>query len=262
MRLYQVDAFADKPFSGNPAGVCILDREMPADWMLALAGEMNLSETAFLLKKDDGYGLRWFSPATEVELCGHATLASAHILWETGTLGEHEEARFHTLSGLLTVQKKGALMEMDFPAEPVQECEPPEGLLPALGVEPVFVGRNRMDYLVEVGTEESVIRLSPDFAALRAVQTRGVMVTSRADSGREFDFISRFFAPAYGIDEDPVTGSAHCALGPYWMTRLNKNAMSAYQASRRGGQLSVRVDGERVKLGGNAITVLDAELRA
>ncbi|HVO84897.1 MAG TPA: PhzF family phenazine biosynthesis protein, partial [Syntrophobacteria bacterium] len=255
IRIYQVDAFTNRPFAGNPAGVCILPGPVEAEWMQKIAREMNLSETAFLWRLEDGFSLRWFTPAVEVELCGHATLASAHILWETRTLARRHEARFHTLSGLLTATRGVDGIEMNFPATP----EDPAAILPeliqSLGVEPRYVGRSIFDYLVEVGSEAEVKDLKPDFVLLRQIPIRGVMVTSRASSPG-FDFVSRFFAPSVGIDEDPVTGSAHCCLGPYWADKLGKEEMVAYQASARGGTLRVRVDDDRVYIGGQAVTVL------
>lgn len=259
----QVDAFTDKPFYGNPAAVCILPSTVNDDWMLLVAREMNLAETAFLVKQEDGsYNLRWFTPTVEVDLCGHATLASAHVLWEEGQLEPDEVARFHTRSGLLTARLEGHLIELDFPAEVAQPLEPAAGLLEALGLSetPLFVGKNRMDILVEVADEQTVKNLKPDMGQLKQVNTRGVIVTSRASSDR-FDFVSRFFAPAAGIDEDPVTGSAHCCLGPYWAGKLGKTELAAYQASTRSGVLRVRVgDNGRVYLGGQAVTVLHGEL--
>lgn len=257
--IYQVDAFTDKPFKGNPAAVCLLPEPGDETWMQNVAREMNLSETAFLVKAADGFDLRWFTPAVEVKLCGHATLASAHILWETGILAPDEEARFHTLSGLLTAARQGAWIEMNFPATEAEAIDAPPHLLQALGVEPSFVGKNVFDYLVEVESEEEIRNLKPDFAALKELGVRGVMVTSLSSSP-DYDFVSRFFAPGAGIDEDPVTGSAHCCLGPYWSQRLGKDEFMAYQASERGGVLRVRVEGERVHLGGHAVTVLTGEL--
>jgi PhzF family phenazine biosynthesis protein len=257
--IYQVDAFTDRPFQGNPAAVCILERARDESWMQDVAREMNLSETAFLTPQEDGFGLRWFTPAAEVELCGHATLASAHVLWETGRLHSDEAARFHTLSGLLTARRTPDEIELDFPATPARKVADVPDLGEVLGVEPVWLGRNRFDVLVEVESEEQVRNLRPDFARLRRVTTRGVMVTSAADSG-PYDFVSRFFAPAVGVDEDPVTGSAHCCLGPFWGERLGKDEMIAFQASRRGGVVRVRLEGERVRLGGRAVTVLRGEL--
>jgi PhzF family phenazine biosynthesis protein len=259
VEIYQVDAFTDQPFAGNPAAVCILQGPVEPEWMQKVAREMNLSETAFLWRLEDGFSLRWFTPAVEVELCGHATLASAHILWETGVLAPSGRARFHTLSGLLTATRGADGIEMNFPATPEEPAGAPPELIEALGVKPKYVGRSIFDYLVEVGSEEEVRSLKPDFVLLREIPIRGVVVTSRATSPG-FDFVSRFFAPRVGIDEDPVTGSAHCCLGPYWADNLGKTELLAYQASERGGTLRVRVDEDRVYLGGRAVTVLRGEL--
>lgn len=232
--------------------------------MQNVAREMNLSETAFLLKQDDGYNLRWFTPTVEVDLCGHATLASAHALWESGRLAPGRQARFHTRSGLLTADLKGDWIEMDFPAKPATPvAAAPDSLFralgAALGTKVKFAGFNEMDYLLEVDGPETVRALEPDFGLLRIVPARGIIVTSLADLPG-YDFISRFFAPRVGVDEDPVTGSAHCCLGPYWAGRLNKNEFLAYQASARGGVLRVRLQDGRVALGGQAVTVLRGEL--
>lgn len=260
MRLLQIDAFTSEAFRGNPAAVCLLGGERDAAWMQNVAMEMNLSETAFLLPAADGYSLRWFTPAAEVALCGHATLASAHALWEEQFLGPNDVARFHTKSGLLTAARTGDLIELDFPATPDQQCDPPAGLLESLGIaSPLYVGRNKFDYVIEVSSEDEVRRLAPDFARLRTIEVRGVIVTSR---GTEYDFVSRFFAPAVGVDEDPVTGSAHCCLTPYWASRLGRTELTGYQASKRGGIVRVRLDGERVKLGGQAVTILRGDLLA
>jgi PhzF family phenazine biosynthesis protein len=257
--IYQVDSFTETPFRGNPAGVCILSVPRDATWMQSVALEMNLSETAFLERRDDGFGLRWFTPAIEVDLCGHATLASAHILWEIGMLEHGAEARFHTRSGLLTAQGRAGEIELDFPATPSERVTPPPGLCEALGVTPRYVGQSRFDYLVEVGTEDEVRAVAPDFAELRTLGVRGVIVTALS-STPGIDFVSRFFAPGAGIDEDPVTGSAHCCLAPFWGERLEKREMNAYQASARGGRLRVRLQGSRVLLAGHAVTVLRGEL--
>jgi PhzF family phenazine biosynthesis protein len=257
--IFQVDAFADEPFVGNPAAVCILTEPRDETWMQNVAKEMNLSETAFLQRREDGFGLRWFTPAVEVDLCGHATLASAHVLYETGLLKPDEQARFHTRSGLLTAQKKGEEIELDFPATPPEPADSPPGLEEALGVPSKNVTKSRFDYLVEVESEETVRRMKPDFGMLKALSVRGVIVTSVA-STEDYDFVSRFFAPMAGIDEDPVTGSAHCCLGPYWSERLGKDEFVAYQASERGGIVGVRVAGDRVYLRGKAVTVLRGEL--
>ncbi len=264
-RIVQVDAFADRAFGGNPAAVCVLAEEREAVWMQNIALEMNLAETAFLTRRGVGsgeYDLRWFTPAVEVDLCGHATLASAHVLWEEGHLSPGETACFHTRSGLLTAQKRGKWIELDFPAEPAIEVDkadiPPE-LLSGLGVSAVFVGKNRMDYLIEVASEEIVRGLRPAMGALQRIAARGIIVTAQSN-GSPYDFVSRFFGPAVGVDEDPVTGSAHCCLGPYWKSRLNKTTFTAYQASERGGVVHVRVEGNRAILSGQAITILRGEL--
>src|SRR2546426_329898 len=261
LHITQVDAFTNQPFAGNPAAVCILPTAAKPEWMLNIAREMNLAETAFLVRQEDGYDLRWFTPAVEVDLCGHATLASAHVLWEDGHLAADKGAAFHTRSGLLGAVRRGEWIELDFPATPPTPAVAPPGLVDALGVKPRYVGKTRFDYLVEVDGEDSVRALQPDLTALARVEARGVMVTSRASSDG-FDFVSRFFAPRTGVPEDPVTGSAHCALGPYWSERLKKKDLLAYQASARGGVLRVRPAGDRVILGGQAVTVLRAELAA
>jgi PhzF family phenazine biosynthesis protein len=258
MPLYQVDAFVtSKQFSGNPAAVCLLPAAADPAWMQDVAMEMNLSETAFLLKRPDGFDLRWFTPTVEVDLCGHATLASAHTLWESGQLPPTDQARFYTRSGLLTADRRGELIELNFPAKLAHSTEPPPELIAALGVTPAYVGKNQFDYLIEVDQERTVREMKPDFTRLRKVGVRGVIVTSRST---EFDFVSRFFAPGSGIDEDPVTGSAHTALGPYWMAKLHKDVFRAYQASRRGGLLVVSVKEDRVLLAGTARTTLRGEL--
>lgn len=257
--LYQIDAFTDRPFAGNPAAVCLLTDERPAEWMQAVAAEMNLSETAFVRPIDGGFSLRWFTPAVEVDLCGHATLASAHALWESGRLAAEAPARFHTRSGWLTAVRRGTEIEMDFPAKVPLRADAPPGLIEALGATPKWVGSNRMDYLVELASESLVRSLNPDFGRLSALPVRGVIVTAKSDSPA-FDFVSRFFAPGAGITEDPVTGSAHCALGPFWGERLGKSQLRGYQASRRGGIVGVRIAGVRVQLSGTAVTVLRAEL--
>jgi PhzF family phenazine biosynthesis protein len=267
--IFHVDAFTERPFAGNPAAVCLLSEPGAASWMQGVAREMNLSETAFLVPGADGWGLRWFTPAVEVDLCGHATLASAHVLWEVGRLSSKEPARFHTQSGLLTATRRGQAIDLDFPAAPVQEATAPPGLLDALAAAPVWVGRTPLgDWLVEVTDAAAVRGLAPDMARLRDVPARRIIVTARADGeaaavaeGR-CDFVSRFFAPGAGIDEDPVTGSAHCALGPFWAERLGKDDLIGYQASERGGIVGVRLAGDRVVLSGQAVTVMRGEWTA
>ena len=261
MRLFQIDAFADAPFTGNPAAVCLLDGAgVEQKWMQDVAAEMNLSETAFVRREDGDWSLRWFSPTVEIALCGHATLATAHAMLEEGLLAAGDTAAFRTKSGVLTAKHEGELIELDFPATVAQPSPPPDGLIEALGTQPVRVSLSQFDYLVEMANEDDVRSLTPDFAMLRRIQVRGVIVTSRA-STPGFDFVSRFFAPGSGIDEDPVTGSAHCALAPYWAPRLGKTAFMAYQASPRGGVLRVTLAGDRVRMAGRAVTVLRGELR-
>jgi PhzF family phenazine biosynthesis protein len=259
-RIIQVDAFTDRPFAGNPAAVCVLDGPAEAGWMQQVASEMNLAETAFLYREGDAFRLRWFTPTVEVDICGHATIASAHVLWEEGHLPQGTQARFATLSGLLTAdQREGGWVELNFPVEQAQSVDPPPDLIDALDVMPVFAGRNRVDYLIEVASERIVREIQPNFTLLRTIPTRGVIVTSRSDNG-EHDFVSRFFAPASGIDEDPVTGSSHCCLTPYWAERLVRDNLIAYQASSRGGVIRLRLDGDRVRISGQAVTVLRGEL--
>lgn len=259
LRIVQVDAFTSRAFAGNPAAVCVLSAPAEERWMQDVAREMNLSETAFLHRENDGYQLRWFTPGAEVALCGHATLASAHVLWEERHLPLERQARFHTKSGLLTADRRDDWIELDLPATPATAAPPPSGLIEALGLRPRWVGRTKFDYLVEADSEDTVRRLQPDLGALERTDARGVVVTSRAQTPG-YDFVSRFFAPRVGVPEDPVTGSAHCALAPFWSTRLNKTEMTAYQASPRGGVIRVRLAGERVVLGGQAVTVLRGEL--
>ena len=258
--IFQVDAFTDTPYTGNPAGVCPLPEPRDEAWMQKVAREMNLSETAFLYPQEDGFCLRWFTPAVEVDLCGHATLAAAHTLWETGRLEPQVQARFYTRSGLLTADRYDDEIELEFPATPDEPVgRPPERLAQALGVSPGYVGKSIFDYLVEVDSAETVRALNPDMTLLKSLDARGVIVTAPADMA-EYDFVSRFFAPAVGIDEDPVTGSTHCCLGPFWSKKLGRDEFVAYQASSRGGKMRVRVLGERVRLGGKAVTVLRGEL--
>ena len=227
--------------------------------MQAVAMEMNLSETAFLVRREDGWGLRWFTPAVEVDLCGHATLASAHVLWQDGFLAAGDEARFHTRSGLLTARKDGEWISMDFPAKPEQPADARESLARALGAEPAYVGRSQFDLLVELESEAAVRALDPDQSLLKQVEARGIIVTARADGGG-YDFVSRFFGPRVGVPEDPVTGSAHCVLAPYWAAKLGRSELTGFQASKRGGVVRVRLTGDRIKLLGQAVTVLQGEL--
>ena len=259
LRVLQIDAFADRAFTGNPAAVCLLERELPEALMARIAMEMNLSETAFVRREGDGFRLRWFTPVVEVALCGHATLATAHALWREGWLAPGEPARFFTLHGELSARQQGDGIELDFPACPAALGPVPAGLGEALGVEPLLAGTYDDDLLVLVDSEATVRELQPDLARLCAATSRGVCVTAPS-ADPSFDFVSRFFAPAVGIDEDPVTGSAHTALAPFWAERLGKTRLRAFQASARGGALELRLEGDRVRITGRAVTVLVGEL--
>lgn len=259
--LYVVDAFTDQPFAGNPAAVCVTAGPVDEAWMKLVAREMNLSETAFVHPVEGGYSLRWLTPAVEVALCGHATLASALVLWETQGLPLEETIRFFIKSGWLTCRKVDGMIEMDFPAKGTTTCSAPDGLAAALGCRLVAVASNGMDYLVEVENETALRQLAPNMTLLATLPVRGVIITARSDD-RRYDFVSRFFAPAAGVNEDPVTGSAHCALAPYWQSKLGKSEMIGYQASQRGGVVNTVVSGDRVLLRGHAILMSRVELTA
>ncbi|MGF1498377.1 MAG: PhzF family phenazine biosynthesis protein [Elainellaceae cyanobacterium] len=260
LTILQVDAFTDQPFSGNPAAVCILPGPQPDAWMQQVAQEMNLSETAFLLPHEAEFNLRWFTPAVEVDLCGHATLASAHVLWSEGHLPPHQPARFQTRSGLLTAHRRDGWIDLDFPLTPAIATSPPDGLEQVLGAAPKFVATTDLGYLlVELDSAATVRALQPDFVQMKHIPVQGIIVTSRA-SEASYDFVSRFFGPRVGIDEDPVTGSAHCVLAPFWCDRLQKDECLGYQVSARGGVVRVRCQGDRVILSGQAVTVLRGEL--
>jgi PhzF family phenazine biosynthesis protein len=256
---FRVDAFTDRPFAGNPAAVVPL-RSWPDDcWLQNVAMEMNLSETAFFVPDPKGFHLRWFTPTVEVDLCGHATLAAAKVLADQNRLADGSSVVFSTRSGALRAMRNGDQFELDFPIQPEAKVEPPPGLIESLGVRPLYVGKNKSDCLVELGSASQVRRLVPDLKLLATVPCRGVIVTARSDSP-ECDFVSRFFAPAEGVDEDPVTGSAHCCLAEFWGRRLGKTEMVGFQASRRGGAVRVTVRGDRVILGGAAVVVARGEL--
>ena len=259
--LFLIDAFADRPFTGNPAAVCLLGAPAEPVWMQRVASEMNQAETAFVVPRaDGGFDLRWFTPTVEIDLCGHATLASAHALWETGGLASGVAARFMTRSGWLGCRRDGARIVMDFPAQPARAALPPAGdLADILGARLIWVGTNAIDWLVELDDAATVRTLAPDLGRLAEIPTRGVIVTAVSDDPA-YDFVSRFFAPASGIAEDPVTGSAHACLGPFWGKRLNKHELVGWQASRRGGMVGVGLRGDRVRLSGGAVTVLRGEL--
>ncbi len=248
-----VDAFTSNPFSGNPAAVCILDEAISDDLMQRIALEINLSETAFLYSEGIGFRLRWFTPKAEVKLCGHGTLASAHALWEQRAK-DLREIEFYTLSGTLIASKEGDDIKLNFPIEPVIEADLPAELLKAIGVIPIFTGKTDVRYFVELPTANDVRNLSPDLARISQYHPGRIIVTAQSDAP-EFDFISRYFAPGIGIPEDPVTGSAHCALAEYWSRKLVKNEFSAYQASSRGGALKIKLNDKRVDLLGKAVTV-------
>jgi len=259
LSFYLVDAFTDRPFAGNPAVVCPLSAWRDDAWLQLVAREMNQSETAFVVENCDGFDLRWFTPKVEVDLCGHATLASAFALWQAGFAKRGELIRFSTRSGILTANPQGDEIELDFPLKPQQSAQAPSGLTAALGIEPLYVGRNQFDYLVEVDSAQTLRQLTPDFSRLSAVECRGTIVTARSDDP-QYDFLSRFFAPAAGILEDPVTGSAHCCLADFWGKRLGKTSLVGYQASPRGGIVRVTVERDRVRLGGRAVLVGQGEL--
>ena len=258
--MFIVDAFTDAAFAGNPAGVCILEQDRDKAWMQLVAREMNHAETAFLLQRPDHVALRWFTPAAEVDLCGHATLGSAHLLWESGRVPAGETIRFRTRSGVLTAARRDAWIELDFPALPAEWADVPPGLDDALGARIVSAAKGRFDLLVELEDEAAVRGLAPDIAMIARQPHRGVIVTARAENDERYDFVSRFFAPQVGVPEDPVTGSAHCALGPYWGERLGQKSLVGFQASPRGGTVRVRLNGDRVVLGGQAVTTVRGEL--
>jgi PhzF family phenazine biosynthesis protein len=259
IRCWQVDAFTNRRFGGNPAAICWLESEADLKWMQSVASEMNLSETAFVRRLPEGLELRWFTPTVEVDLCGHATLATAHALWSSDLVPQGEPLRFHTRSGVLTCTQNGNFIELDFPATPPNAVAIPFALSEALGAEPSHVGKSCFDYLAVFDSAEAVRSLKPDFRKLEKIPVRGVIVTAPADDP-QFDFVSRFFAPALGVDEDPVCGSAHCCLTPYWAERLKKSELMAHQVSARGGVLRLKLNGDRVILGGQAVTVWKGEL--
>jgi len=257
--IFCVDAFTSKPFSGNPAAVCLLSEHVDPEWMQKLANEFGLSETAFLVPTQSGFGLRWFTPSSEVDLCGHATLASAHVLWENNIVAAGVPIEFHTRSGMLTAWRRNGWIVLDFPAVRPMAASAPYGLSKALGIPVSACYRNTFDCLIPLEDAFAVRRLQPDFDTLAAIDVRGVIVTAPS-ADPDIDFVSRFFAPAVGVPEDPVTGSAHCALGPYWASLLGKNKLVGYQASTRGGIVKVVVNGDRVDLSGRATTIWQGSL--
>ncbi|MEM1056268.1 MAG: PhzF family phenazine biosynthesis protein [Bacteroidota bacterium] len=263
MQIHVVDAFTDRPFAGNPAGVCLLEGPVEPGWMQAVAAEMRHAETAFLYRETDGWNLRWFTPTTEVDLCGHATLASAHVLFENAALGSDDTATFHTASGALHVRRQSdGRLAMDFPATPPEVAPLPDGFAEVFGFVPIWEGRSRFDFFAVAPDEATVRGLDPEEMAVAVLGARGAIVTARADPSTEADVVSRFFAPQSGVPEDPVTGSAHCAIGPYWARKLEIDSLLCYQASPRGGFVHVTPEADRVVLVGSAVTVLRGELLA
>jgi PhzF family phenazine biosynthesis protein len=254
-----IDAFTAKAFGGNPAAVFLLPEARDNAWMQKVAMEMNQPETAFLVEQVQGYDISWFTPAVEVELAGHPTLASAHWLWESGRVAPNQATQFHCRSGVLTAERNDDWISLDFPSTPAVAVTEPDGLSVALGTPLVWTGASFLDLLVEVESEEALRAIEPDLLPLSKFPVRGVIATARASS-QPYDFVSRFFAPQSGINEDPVTGSAHCSLGPYWAGKLGKKKLLAYQASSRGGVVRVEVSDTRVILEGQAVTVATGEL--
>lgn len=259
LKIYHVNAFSNQAFNGNPAAVCVLEKEMPNEWLSKVAAQMNLSETAFVLAQDTGFSLRWFTPVKEVDMCGHATLASAHVLWEQGIVDKQQAISFNTLSGELTAKLDNHYIELCFPRIDPITIEPPVTLISALGINPTYCAMFGEKHLFEIEDQEQLEQLAPDFSALKSIAGRGVSITCKSRDS-QYDFISRYFAPWVGIDEDPANGSSHCALTPYWANYFNKRELSAYQASRRGGELRLVLEDEKVKMSGKAITVLKGEL--
>ncbi|MCY2959433.1 MAG: PhzF family phenazine biosynthesis protein [Planctomycetota bacterium] len=256
-----VDAFTDRPFAGNPAAVVLLTAPREPAWMLSIAREMNLSETAFVIPRGAGeYDLRWFTSAIEVPLCGHATLATAHVLWSEARMETAPRLRFHTLSGALEARRDGDWIELDLPAIPAEEREVSDALSAALGALPIRAGKSDQDWLAEFASEAEVRALHPDLAAVRAFGGQGVIATARSSDDR-YDFVSRYFAPAVGVDEDPVTGAAHCTLAPWWSARFGRARLVGFQASRRGGIVRVEHRGDRVSVAGRAVSIANGLLR-
>lgn len=257
---FQVDAFTDIPFKGNPAAVCLLTNEIPDDLMQRIAMENNLAETAFVLRLEAGFSLRWFTPTVEIKLCGHGTLATAHVLWQEGVLTQEERADFHTLSGLLTVTKAGEWLQLNFPKYSFSKVDPHPEMIEVLGISPVHsVLADDGRYVIEVQNESQLLSVNPDFSILKNYPS--VAVTCVANNDSPYDFISRSFAPSHGVNEDHVTGSSHCALVPYWAEKLGKKELFAFQSSARGGELKLKLDGDRILIEGKAVTVIKGILR-
>lgn len=258
-KIWQVDAFTPRAFGGNPAAVCVMERAGDEAWMQQVAMEMNLAETAFVWPEGEGFRLRWFTPTVEVDLCGHATLATSHVLWEEGFLDRGRAATYETRSGTLTARATEKGIELNFPSDPPREEAAPEGLVKAVGAKPVYSGLGKLAYLLELEDEAAVRALAPDFGEMAKASRYPVIATARSAS-EKFDFVSRFFAPTMGINEDPVTGAAHCCLAPYWQERLGRKGLKGFQASARGGEVDVLAEGGRVALIGQAVMVMKGEL--
>lgn len=259
MELSIINTFTEQAFKGNPAAVCFLSDEKESSWMQTVAKELNLPTTAFIWFINDEYHLRWFTPSVEIPICGHGTLASAYFLWEKRYVDKARSIPFHTKSGVIKAQLIDGWIQLQFPAIIEQNVVAPELLIKALGVEPVYVGKSRLDYLVEVESEEIVRNLKPNIDLIAQLPVRGVIVTSHSNAN-EFDFVSRFFSPAQGIIEDYVNGSSHCCLGPYWKNKLHKTDFTAYQASERGGIIKIKVLGDEIFLSGKSITIFEGKL--
>lgn len=261
MKVYQIDTFTDVPFKGNAAAVCILEKDYNDSILKNIAMEMNLSETAFLRQvSDNEFNLRWFTPEVEVSLCGHGTLASAHLLWENKMVEENNVINFNTLSGILTAKKKKEWIELDMPKGNLRKSDGDKFLLDSLEIVPKSIYEDEIVYLLEFNNEEEIIKLNPDFNLLQKARKEEIIVTSISNN-ENYDFVSRFFGPSIGVDEDSVTGSAHCYLAPYWGERLNKYEVLGFQASRRSGNVKCKLDGNRVLIQGKAITVLGGDLK-
>lgn len=260
-KIFTVDAFAFEKFKGNPAGVCFADKDMSVEEMKSIAAELNISETAFFYKNEDVYNLRWFTPDCEVDLCGHATLSTAHIIWETGIEEKSKALSFRTKSGILKAEMKDGKIRIDMPAIPYETTDPFAPVMDALGdPKAVFTGRTKYNFLIELENESALRNIKPDFVKIKVQKEYyGVIITAESDN-KKYDCVSRYFAPAKGVNEDPVTGSAHCTLAIYWSDKLSKITLSAYQASKRGGELGLEVSGDRVLITGDAVTVLSGEI--
>ena len=259
IEIVQIDAFTSEPFKGNPAAVCLMDAPGNDDWMKNVAREMNLSETAFLYPIEGGYHLRWLTPNSEVDLCGHGTLATAHFLFEDEHEPTDKSIKFKTRVGWVSASKEGDYIALDFPVNIPEEIDAPQDIHEALGAEAIYVGRYPKAYLVELVNDSAVRELKPDLTALESLDQPKICVTAKDSTGKA-DFVARLFAPAIGIPEDPVNGNSHTALTPYWSAKLGKETLKSHFVSERGGEIKVKLDGNRVKISGQAVTVMRARL--